>query len=71
MTPYPAILLIIVEPTIEGGVPYTILHPEMPTNLEELQRLWIQLKGEQDTFEAQLYASERKVLEFTRQLHEE
>ena len=35
---YPSILPIIVEPTIKGDVPYTILHPDMPTNLEELQK---------------------------------
>ena len=43
----------------------------MPTSLEDLQRSWIQLKGERDTFEAQFYANEKKVLELTRQLHEE
>ena len=43
----------------------------MPTSLEDLQRDWIQLKGEWDTFEAQLYASKKKVLELTKQLHEE
>ena len=43
----------------------------MPTSLEDLQRDWIQLKGERDTFEARFYASEKKVLELTRLLHEE
>ena len=43
----------------------------MPTSLEDLQRDWILLKGERDTFEAQLYANEKKVLELTRLLHEE
>ena len=43
----------------------------MPTSLEDLQRDWIQLKGERDTFEAQLYASKKKVLELTKKLHEE
>ena len=65
--PYPSILLVIIEPVKEGDVPYTI----MPTYLEYLQRDWIQLKGEQDTFEAQFYASEKKVLELIRLLHEE
>ena len=59
------------EPVMEGEVPYTLLHPDMPTSLKDLQRSWIQLKGERDTFEAQFYASEKKVLELTRQLHEE
>ena len=71
MMPYPSILPIIMEPIVEKEVPYTILHPDMPTTLEELQRSWIQLKGERDTFETQFYASEKKVLELMRQLHEE
>ena len=45
MMPYPSILLVIIEPVIEGDVPYTILHPDMPTSLEDFQRDWIQLKG--------------------------
>ena len=50
----------IIEPVVEGDVPYTILHPDVPTNFEELQKSWIQLKEERDTFEAQFYASRRK-----------
>ena len=46
MMPYEAILPIIMEPIFDGDVPYTILHPDMPTTLKELQRSWIQLKGE-------------------------
>ena len=38
MMPYPFILLVIKEPFVEGDVPYTILHPDMPTALEDLQR---------------------------------
>ena len=59
MMSYEAILPIIMEPITEGDVPYTILHPDMPTTLEELQRSWIQLKGERDTFEAN-YAQVRR-----------
>ena len=69
--PDPATLPIIMEPIAETDVPHTILHPDMPTTLEELQRSWIQLKEERDTFETQFYAREKKVLELTRQLHEE
>ena len=58
----------IIEPVKDGEVPYTILHPDMPTYLEYLQRDRIQLKEERDTFEAQFYASEKKVLELTRLL---
>ena len=44
--PYPATLPIIMESLVEGDVPYVILHPTMPTSLEDLQRSWIQLKEE-------------------------
>ena len=71
MMPYPSILPVIIEHVMEGDVPYTILHPDMPISLEDLQRDWIQLKGERYTFEAQFYASEKKVLELTRLPHEE
>ena len=71
MMPYPSILPVIIEPVKEGDVPYTTLHPEMPTSLEDLQRDWIHLRAERDTFEAQFNASEKKVLELTRLLHEE
>ena len=71
MMSYPFILPIIIEPVVEGDIPYITLHPNMPTSLEDLQRDWIQLKGKRDTLEAQFYASEKKVLELTRLLHEE
>ena len=61
----------IIEPVMEGEVPYTLLHPEMPTSLEDLQKSWILLKEERNTFEVSFYASEKKVLELTRRLHEE
>ena len=44
--PYPPILPVIIEPVIEGDVPYTVLHPDMPTSLEDLQKAWVQLKEE-------------------------
>ena len=37
MMPYTTILPVIVEPVTEEDVPYIILHPDMPTDLEELQ----------------------------------
>ena len=61
--PYPSILPVIIEHVVEGDVPYTVLHPDMPTSLEDLQKAWVQLKEERDTFEDQFYASEKKVLE--------
>ena len=70
MMPYPSILPVIMEPVVEGEVPYIILHPNMSASLEDLQKGWIQLKEERDTFEAQLYASEKRVLELTKLLHE-
>ena len=71
MMPYPTILPIIMELVVEGDVPYTVFYPDMPTNFEELKKSWVQLKEERDTFETQFYASEKKVLELTKQLHEE
>ena len=69
--PYPAIRPVIIELEFEGDVPQVILHPDMPTDLEELQKSQIQMKEERDTFETQFYASEKKVLELTKRLHEE
>ena len=66
MMTYPTILPVIIEPVVEGDVPHTILHPDIPTNFEELQMSWIQLKEERDTFETQFYTSEKKVLELTK-----
>ena len=71
MMPHVGILPVIMEPTTEGGIPYTILYPDMPIDPGELQRSWIQLKKEQDTYMDQFYAQDRKVLELTKQLHEE
>ena len=71
MMPYVVVLLVIVEPTTEEGIPYTVLYPYIPMDLGELQRSWIQLMKEQDTYRDQFHAQERKVLELTKQLHEE
>ena len=71
MMPYVVILPVISDPIVQGDETRIIFHPDIPTNIEELQKSWIQLKEEWDTFETQLYASEKKVLELTRQLHEE
>ena len=61
----------IVEPVTEEDVPYKVLYPDMPTDLEELKRFWIQLNEERDTFREQFYTSEKKVLELMKQLHKE
>ena len=68
---YLTVLLVIMELVVEGDIPHTIFHLDMPTDLEELHKYWIQLKEERDTFETYFYASENKVLELTKQLHEE
>ena len=71
MIPCTTILPVIVELVTKEDVPYKVLHPDMPTDLEELQRSYIQLKKERDTFRDHFYTHERKVLELTKQLHEE
>src|ERR1051325_9847293 len=71
MMPFTVVLPVVMEPVVEGDEPYTILHPDMPTNFEDLKRSWIQLKEERDTFEAQCHSSKKKVLELTKLLHEE
>ena len=71
MMPYAATMLVISESVNQEDEPRIIFHPDMPTSFEELQKSWIQLKEEWDTFENQFYASEKKVLELTKQLHEE
>ena len=38
LMPYPSILSVIIEHVIEGDIPYTVLHPDMPTSLEDLQK---------------------------------
>ena len=68
---YITILRVVMEPITEGYVPYTVLYPDIPTDLEELQRSWIQLKKERDTFRDHFYVNEKKVLELTKQLYEE
>ena len=50
LMPYPSIHPVIIEPVIEGDVSYTVLHPDMPTSLEDLQKAWFQLKEERDPF---------------------
>ena len=69
--PYEAVLPVIVEPTNEEGIPYTVLYPYMPTDPGELQRSWIQLRNERDTYRGQFHEQERKVLKLTRQFEEE
>jgi len=69
--PYPYVLPVIVEPDCEERVPQVITHPDMPTDIEELKRSWIQLKEERDTFEAQFRDKEKKVIELTRLLQAE
>ena len=44
MMPYPAVLPVIMEPVTKGDTLYIVLHPDMPTDFEELQKSWIQLK---------------------------
>src|SRR3954471_1073429 len=71
LMPYPAVLPVTIEPEIEGYEPQVVLHPNMPTDLEELQKSWVQLKEERDTFKSYCQDYERRILELTGQLQEE
>ena len=69
--PYEAVFPVIVEPTSEEGVPYTVFYPYMPTDLGALKRSWIQLKEERDTYLEKYHEQERKNLKLTRKLENE
>ena len=71
MMPYVAVLPVIVEPTNEEGIPYTVLYPYIPTDPGELQRSRIQLKNERDSYQEQFHEQERKSLKLNRKLEEE
>ena len=58
MIPYAAVLPVIVEPTTEEGIPYTVLYPYTPTDLAELKRSWIQLRNERDTYREKYHEQE-------------
>ena len=62
--PYAAILPVISESIDQEDEPNIISHPDMPTSFKDLQKSWIHLKEERDTFENQ-------VLDVPKQLHEE
>ena len=69
--PYEAVLSVIVENTDEEGVPPTIFHPYMPTDIGTLKRSWIQLREERDTYREKYHEQEWKILKLTRQLENE
>ena len=49
--PYEVVLPVIVEVADEEGVPPTILHPYMPTDIGALKRSWMQLREERELHE--------------------
>ena len=69
--PYEAVLPVILEHTGEECVPYTVLHPYMPTDLRALKRSWIHLKEERDTYREKYHEQEQKILKLTRKLENE
>ena len=69
--PYEAVLPVIVEIVDEEGVPPTILHPHMPTDIGALKRSWMQLREERDTYREKYHEQERKILKLTRKLENE
>src|SRR3954466_9077772 len=68
LMPYPAVLPVTIEPEVEGYEPQVIPYPDMPTDIEELQKSWVQLKEERDTFKSYCQDYERRILELTGQL---
>ena len=68
---YEAVLPIIVEVADEEGVPPTILHPYMPTDIGALKRSWMQLREDWDTYKENYHEQERKIQKLTRQLENE
>ena len=69
--PYEAVLPVIVESADEEGVPPTILHPYMPTDICALKRSLIQLREERDTYREKYHEQKWKILKLTRQLENE
>ena len=59
------------EPVDEEGVPCTVLHPYMPTDIGALKRSWMQLREERDTYREKYHEQERRILKLTRQLENE
>ena len=69
--PYEAVLPITLEVADKEGVPPTILHPYMPTDIRALKRSWIQLREERDTYKEKYHEKEQKIQKLTRQLENE
>ena len=68
---YEAVLPIIVEVADEEGVPPTILHPYMPTDIGALKRSCMQLREERDTYQEKYHEQEQKIQKLTRKLERE
>ena len=68
---YEVVLPGIVEHADEEGVPHTVIHPYMPTDIGALNRSWMQLREERDTYREKYHEQERKILKLTRQLENE
>ena len=69
--PYEAVFPVIVEIADEEGVPPTILHPYMPTDIGALKRSWMQLRNEQDSYRERFNEQEQKIQKLNRQLENE
>ena len=68
---YEVVLPIMVEVADEEGVPPTILHPYMPTDIGALKRSWMHLREERDTYQENYHEQEQKIQKLTRQLEKE
>ena len=69
--PYEVVLPITLEVADEEGIPHTILHPYMPTEIGELKRSWMELREERDTYREKYHEQEQKIQKLTRQLENE
>ena len=53
------------------GVPPTVLHPQIPTDVDTLKRSWAQLQEERDSYRERFNEQEQKIQKLTKQLENE
>ena len=55
----------------KDGVPPTVLHPQIPTDIGTLKRSWAQLQEERDSYRERFNEQEQKIQKLTKQLENE